>query len=296
MAIIYSLKKILAAIVTVFMVVITGFSDTQVSDPKKEDILIDFNVLSDCHIESNNYKTYSIFTKILENIKKDDSADATVFLGDNTMNGQIIEELVFFGALEKADLDSEILVAPGNHDMSNCEGDYDTYLKRFLGYSNAFMDYKLTAPYFYRVVDGYYFIVISSEDITWEYLAISEAQYQWLEGVIAQAKQSGKPVFVFCHHPVSDVKGGSDRLTDILNECDNLLYFYGHTHNWLGEDTAWNYNGVNCINVPKTTEYTDYDCGIGAYVEVHEDEIVVRMKDFYDEMYMDDYVYRYPIK
>ena len=212
------------------------------------------------------------------------------------MNGQIIEELVFFGALEKANLNTEIMVAPGNHDMSNCEGDYDTYLKRFLGFSNAFMDYKITTPYFYRVINGYYFIFVSSEDITWEYLAISEAQYQWLEGVIAEAKQSGKPVFVFSHHPVSDVQYGSERLTEILNQCDNLIYFYGHTHYWLDENTAWNYNGVNCINVPKTTEYTDYDCGIGASVEVYEDEIVVRMKDFHDEMYMDDYVYRYPIK
>ena len=296
MAIIYAMKKIIAAIVTVFMVVITGFSDTQVNDPKKDAQLLNFTVLSDCHIESNNYKTYSIFTKILENIKKDESNDATVFLGDNTMNGQIIEELVFFGGLEKAKLDCEVMVAPGNHDMSNCEGDYETYKNRFIGYSNAFMDYKITEPYFYRVVDGYYFIFISSEDITWEYLAISEAQYQWLEGVIAEAKQSGKPVFVFSHHPVSDVQYGSERLTEILNQCDNLIYFYGHTHYWLDENTAWNYNGVNCINVPKTTEYTDYDCGIGASVEVYEDEIVVRMKDFHDEMYMDDYVYRYPIK
>ena len=296
MTIIYSLQKILAAIVTVFMVAITGFSDTQITDPKKEDILLNFNVLSDCHIESNNYKTYNAFTKILENIKRDESSDATVFLGDNTMNGQIIEELVFFGALEKADLNTEIMVAPGNHDMSNCEGDYDTYLKRFLGFSNAFMDYKTTTPYFYRVIDGYYFIFVSSEDITWEYLAISEAQYQWLEGVIAEAKQSSKPVFVFSHHPVSDVQYGSERLTEILNRCDKLIYFYGHTHYWLGEETTGNYNGVEYINVPKTTEYTDYDCGIGAYVEVYEDEIVVKMKDFLDEMYMDDYVYRYPIK
>ena len=296
MIIVNALKRALAAIVTVFMVLITGFSDTEVKDPKKEDILLNFNVLSDCHIESNNYKTYSVFTKILENINRDEDSDATVFLGDNTMNGQIIEELVFFGALNKADLNGDVLVAPGNHDFSNCEGDYNKYLKRFLGFSNAFMDYKITTPYFYRVVDGYYFIVVSSEDITWEYLAISEAQYEWLEGVIAEAKQSGKPVFVFSHFPVNEVKNGDDRLSEILNDCDNLLYFYGHTHYWLDENTAWNYNGVNCINIPKTTESTDYDCGVGAYVEVREDEVVVKIKDFLDEMWYEDYVYRYPIK
>ena len=188
------------------------------------------------------------------------------------------------------------VVAPGNHDFSNCEGDYNTYLKRFVGYSNAFMDYKITTPYFYRVVDGYYFIVVSSEDITWEYLAISEAQYEWLEGVIAEAKQSGKPVFVFSHFPIDLEQSGDDRLSDILNDCDNLLYFYGHTHNGLDEYTAWTYNGVNCINISKTTETTDYDCGTGAYVEVHEDEILVKIKDFHDEMWYDDYVYSYPIK
>ena len=100
------------------------------------------------------------------------------------------------------------MVAPGNHDMSNCEGDYNKYVKRFMSYSNAFMEYKISQPYFYRVVDGYYFIVISSEDTTWEYLAVSEAQYQWLEGVLAEAKQSGKPV-----HCLSDTGSTHDRLT-----------------------------------------------------------------------------------
>ena len=128
MIIVNALKRALAAIVTVFMVLITGFSDTEVKDPKKEDILLNFNVLSDCHIESNNYKTYSVFTKILKNISDDETSDGTVFLGDNTMNGQIIEELVFFGALNRADLNGEVLVAPGNHDFSNCEGDYNKYL------------------------------------------------------------------------------------------------------------------------------------------------------------------------
>ena len=296
MAIIYALKKIVAAMVTVVMLAITGVTDPQVTDPKKEEIFLNFNVLSDCHIESNNYTTYNAFTKILKNIQSDETSNGTVFLGDNTMNGQIIEHLVFFGALNNTRPNGEVMVAPGNHDMSNCEGDYNKYVKRFMSYSNAFMEYKISQPYFYRVVDGYYFIVISSEDTTWEYLAVSEAQYQWLEGVLAEAKQSGKPVFIFSHYPPSDVKGGDDRLAVMLAECDNLLYFYGHTHWWLNDETAHNYKGVNCINVPKTTEPTEYDCGIGAYVEVYEDEIVVKMKDFHDDMYMEDYVYRYEVK
>ena len=196
MAVIYALKKILAALVTVIMVVITGLSDTEVTDPKKEDILLNFNVLSDTHIESNNFTTYDVFTKILENLKNDGEDDATVFLGDNTMNGQIREHLVFFGALNKAKLDGEVIVAPGNHDFSNGEGDFNKYFKRFMNYSNAFMDYKISTPYFHRVVDGYYFIVVSSEDTTWEYLAMSEAQFEWLDGVLKEAGESGKPIFV----------------------------------------------------------------------------------------------------
>ena len=296
MAVIYALKKILAALVTVIMVVITGLSDTQVTDPKKEDILLNFNVLSDTHIESNNFTTYDVFTKILENLKNDGEDDATVFLGDNTMNGQIREHLVFFGALNKAKLDGEVIVAPGNHDFSNGEGDYNKYFKRFMNYSNAFMDYKISTPYFYRVVDGYYFIVVSSEDTTWEYLAMSEAQFEWLDGVLKEAGESGKPIFVFSHYPVENVKGDNDRLSEMLNDYDNLLYFYGHTHFELDEYTAHTYNGVNCINVPKTTETVDYDCGIGAYVEVYEDEVVVRIRDFLDNMDMDGFEYRYEVK
>ena len=116
--------------------------------------------------------------------------------------------------------------------------------------------------------------------------------------VCADFLQEGcsEPIFVFSHYPPSDVKGGDERLTAMLGACENLLYFYGHTHWWLSDETAHNYKGINCINVPKTTEPIEYDCGIGAYVRVYENEIVVRMKDFHDEMYMEDYVYRYEIK
>ena len=295
MAIFYPMKKLIAAIITIFMLAITSFSDTQVNDPVKDTQLLTFNVLSDCHIESNNFKTYGVFTKILNNIKAEKNSDATVFLGDNTMNGQDIEELIFFGALERANLDGEVIVAPGNHDFSNGEGDYDKFSKRFINYSNAFMDYKISSPYFYRVVDGYYFIVVSSEDTTAEYLDISEAQYSWLEGVLKEAGESGKPIFVFSHYPIYDGKDSKDRLSEILNDYDNLIYFYGHTHYYLSENTAHTYNGVNCINIPKTTETAWDDTGVGAFVEVYENEIVVKMRDFHDNKLMDGYTYKYTI-
>lgn len=257
-----------------------------------------FTVLSDCHIEGNNLKTYEVFADILSDVKSTDKNDAVVFLGDNTMNGQIIESEFFYGALRGANLADEVLVVAGNHDYSNGEGLYPVYLKRFLDYNNKFLGAGLAAPYYFRVINGCFFIVLSTEAATVNFMEISDLQLKWLEAVLKLAEKSGNPIFVFNHYPVDYIEDDdTERLSSVLDDYDNLIYFCGHTHDALWEGSIYECNGVKSINIPKTTEHAidDYDCGVGAVVEVYDDEVLVRIRDFYDSCWVEGYEVSYPI-
>lgn len=297
MAIVYFMKKLVAIFLTTFLMLGTvSASPAEYETKNPEEVLFDFSVLSDCHIEGNNFDTFKAFIKILRDVKKAQGSEATVFLGDNTMNGQDIENMFFFGGLNYVKPEGEVLVAAGNHDFSNGTGEYATFRERFLGYNNAFLGNDIEEPYFYKVIDGYYFIVLSTEEATVNTMYMSETQYIWLENLLEKAEEGGKPIFIFNHYPINYFDSDWNRLSELLNDYENLFYFCGHTHLYLNENTAYNYNGVNCINIPKTTETVDYDCGIGARVEVYEDEILVRIRDFHDSLWCEDYEYSYPIK
>lgn len=294
-----SAKNIIATVLALIMLPLTCLIPMEKHEAKKpEELITSFSVLSDCHVEGNNYKTFDVYTKILRDAKATDNDDAIVFLGDNTMNGQDIESIYFYGALKTVNPAEEIIVAPGNHDFSNGEGDYGTFSERFMNYNNLFLCAKLETPYFYRVIDDCYFIVLSTEEATVNTLYISDTQLQWLKNVLQNADESGNPIFVFNHYPVNYIENDDYyRLSDVLDDYDNLLYFCGHTHFELSHDSIDTVNGVECINIPRSTEHATegYDCGIGAVVEVYEDEVLVRIRDFYDGLWLEGYEVSYPI-
>lgn len=263
-----------------------------------------FSVLSDCHIEGVDseftfQETYKVFAKILRDVRKVQGGnDAVVFLGDNTMNGQHIENSLFFGTINALRPAKEILVAAGNHDFSNGTGTYEEFSKRFLGYNNAFFTENLTVPYFCKVINGCYIVVLSSEDVTVNTMYLSDTQLAWLKEVLDEAAENKAPIFVMAHHPANYLEGRqATELTDILNDYDNLLYFCGHTHSEISAGSIYNIDGVNCVNLPRCTEWKTegYNTGVGAQVEVYEDEIVVRIRDFYDSVWLDEYETSYSV-
>lgn len=261
----------------------------------EEDLQLAFSVVSDVHIESNNLETFRMMFKIMRDVKKlKGGNDAIVFLGDNTMNGQDIESMYFYGALNAVNPAKEIIVASGNHDFGNGNGDYEKYEKRFINYNNFFFHHGIDKPYYYKVVNGCYFIVLATESDTVNLMDISETQLQWLVGVLEEAEKTENPIFIFNHYPI-DYIGGEDFsvLIDAIDDFDNVVYFSGHTHYPYSDMSISDTYGINHINLPKCTEHAleDYDGGIGAQVEVYSDEIVVRIRDFADNVWLDEYTY-----
>lgn len=303
MSLFYPLARIIASALTIIMTFLTlGAGVGEVHEVKnEEEIEAVFTVLSDCHVEGLDKefsftKTYSVLSRIIDDVNSlEGGNDAVVFLGDNTMNGQHIENLLFYGAA--SDLKAEkIFVAAGNHDFSNGEGDYEEYRARYIGYNNAFFTDNITEPYYYDVVNGCYIICLSSEDVTVNNMYLSDAQLSWLREVLDKAASEDAPIFVMSHHPANYLNGrDGNELTEILNDYDNLLFFCGHTHREYDEGSVYTLNGVDCINLPKCTHKNESGTGIGAQVEVYDDEVVVRMRDFYNGHFVEGAEHTYTI-
>ena len=288
--------RVFATLVSLVMLLTAGGGgkDHDVKDP--DACRLNFAVLSDSHIEGNNSTRYRVFARCLRDVKRNRSgSDAVVFLGDNTMNGNSLENMFFHGTVGLVLKDQKVLPVLGNHDIGNGEGDYAQLQNRWYAYTEAFFGKQLTAPYYCDVIDGYYFIVLGTEEHTSNHMSLSDAQLTWLRDTLEEAAAGGKPVFVFSHHPErASYRINPDfaySLTDILTEyaaSHPLIYFSGHTHRTLTRSSFASYYNFPEISLPCLTTLTGEkdnvikeDTGVGVEVEVYENEVVVRGRNFY---------------
>lgn len=298
MDILNSAKNIIATVLTLILLpVIFMMPPTESYEAKNPDELItSFTVLSDIHIEGNNYNTFKKFSEILKEVKYNKASDNLVFLGDNTMNGQDIESIFFYGALKVSKPAEKLIIAPGNHDYGNGTGAYNELKPRFKKYANFVGCGIGDTNYYYKVIDGCYYIVLTTESDTVNGVDISDTQLSWLKGVLDEASKEDKPIFVFDHHPVNYIESGEyNRLSDVLNDYENIFFFSGHTHSPLSSHSVSVVNGVQQFNIPRTTDddYEGYEGGIGAVVEVYENEVLVRFRDFDDGEWVEGYEYTF---
>ena len=265
---------------------------------------LNFTVLSDVHVETNNFTRYRIISHSLQNVPKNKSGnDAVVFLGDSTMNSQYLENAIFHGTAALLLKNEKIISVLGNHDAGNSEGDYEKIMKRWYRFTDAFFGYDLAQPYHYDVIDGFYFIVLGSELNRVYECVISEAQFAWLEQVLSLAAESGKPCFVFNHFPLNCMTDENlqhtDRLTNILRDYaaeHDLFYVCGHYHTPLSRGASFREDyGFPQINAPSLSRMGGEDgmqiddrSGEGIVVELYADHLLVRGRNFYESKWKYD--------
>ena len=303
----YFFNKILALMITAVMFIGVGSNGAPAHTVlDEENCLLNATILSDVHIEGNNVPRYNVFGQILKDVKNTKTGnDALVFLGDNTMNGQNIESLLFYGQLGKMHAADKTIVALGNHDIGNGEGDLNRLFSRFAGYNKAFFNRELNGkPYFYEIVNGYYFIVLGPEELTVHDFPFSEEQLQFLDETLAAATADGKPAFIFCHYSsyYIDDYAMTDKVDQVIDKYNNVFYFYGHSHMPLNYWSFHMGDTYPLINLPRCTDLTGekdnepYEgTGIGMQLEVYPDEVVVRARNFYTGNWEPDYEYHYDI-
>lgn len=292
-------------VLTTFMILLTMLSPAfggngKVYEAKNPDELItSFVVASDIHVETNQPKSYQNLSDVLDGIKAGKNIKSVVYTGDNVMNGQLMEDFFFYSAIRAKNPAENNLVVAGNHDLGNGEGNLPQLLKNYITINKLVLGNDVGEGYYYQVIDGCYMIVLISEDPTSEDFMMGKQQFDWLEGVLKEAKSAGAPIFVFNHFPLRYLDNGSEiqyqQLGELLREYNTELYIHGHIHNDMGDDNFYSDSYVDSINLPRITETKEYKAGDGIVVEVYKDEILVRARDFIDGEWIEGLEYIYPI-
>lgn len=290
-----------------------GGTPEAIEKADKENCLLSATVLSDLHMEGNNPERHKRIGGVLYSAKQADN-DVTLLLGDNTMNGQVVETMFVYSLVSRFLGTEDIIVAPGNHDMDtskNTNGDFDDLSKRFVSMRNSFFGDDGDKVYFSREKNGYKFIVLGGEGRTGEdgKQILSDAQLDWLESELSEAKNSGKPCFIINHYLVYGRNGSrsyagfnvtdqNDRLTEILETSGvRTFYFCGHSHYGVSDDSVQTTGNVTYINLPSTGNPGNYypandacgNDGIGMQMEVYESKVVLRFRDYIREEWLEGY-------
>ena len=306
------LMKTLAMIIS-FVIFLPVGTPAVIEKTDPDNCLLSATILSDLHMEGTNLERHKRVGGVLREAKVAEN-DVLVLLGDNTMNGQIVETLFAYGLVCRFFNDGDVIVAPGNHDMDTGEhtnGTFEQLQSRYIYMRNAFFGDKGDKVYYSREEKGYKFIVLGGEGRTGEdgKQIISDEQLSWLESELADAAESGKPCFVINHYLVYGRNGSrsyagfnitdqNDRLTEILETSGvRTFYFCGHSHYGVSNDSVQTTKNVTYINLPATGNPGNYypaneECGkdgIGMQMEVYEDSVVLRFRNYLTGEWLDGY-------
>lgn len=305
--------KIIAAVLAVFIFSSSG--EIASYEPLDNDNLkLNFTVISDGHIEGNNSQRHKNYGEAFcDMAAAEEISKALVMVGDNTMNGQGIEEAMLYGLMNKYNKIENVLMAVGNHEVCRDDTDFEKLEKRFIKYNNAFLDHKIDKLYHSQVIDGYHFIILATDRNSGVEQYILDEQFEWLDNELKTAAESGNPVFVFNHWPMNDtfsevwpeghVGEQSERLYQVLTKYDSRIFlFTGHLHMGIFEnDYGIKEDGkITYINVPSFGSENDdgdadvQDTGMGLQVEVFDTQLVVRIRNFVTHQWT-DYEYHFDI-
>lgn len=305
--------KIIASVLAVFIFSSSG--EIASYEPLDSDNLkLNFTVISDGHIEGNNSQRHKNYGEAFcDMASAEEISKALVMVGDNTMNGQGIEEAMLYGLMNKYNQIENVLMAVGNHEVCRDDTDFEKLEKRFIKYNNAFLEHKIDKLYHSQVIDGYHFIILATDRNSGVEQYISDEQFEWLDNELKTAAESGNPVFVFNHWPMNDtfsqvwpeghVGEQSERLHQVLTKYDSRIFlFTGHLHMGIFEnDYGIKEDGkITYINVPSFGSENDdgdadvQDTGMGLQVEVYDTQLVVRIRNFVTHQWT-DYEYHFDI-
>ncbi|MDE5670393.1 MAG: metallophosphoesterase, partial [Eubacterium sp.] len=211
----------------------------------KENMKLSFSVISDGHLEGNNSERFNLYGEgLCDMASAEVKSNALIMCGDNTMNGQAVETSMLYGLINKYNQIDNVLMAVGNHDIcpgAHNSGDYDALRNRFIKYNNAFLNHKIDNLYHSTVIEGYHFIILSSDKDAGLQQYISDEQFEWLDAELKAASESGNPVFLFSHWPMENVFSDvwqeghvgeqNEELYAMLTKYENRIFFFsGHLH------------------------------------------------------------------
>lgn len=235
------------------------------------------------------------FNLALKDIKAlDPESDGIFIVGDNTNNGKPEEYDEMLRIIsENRDGLPNLYYAIGNHDFYTYGGNWQASIDLFKEKTG------MENHYYEKIIKDMRFIVLGSDTPTHN-ASLSDQQFQWLEERLREETSFRQPVFVFLHQSLYNTVSGSlpgqgwhgidqdKRLRDVFRRYPQTVFFTGHSH-WELDSQSPMYpgNGVmaTCFNTASCgylwTDAQELKIGSqGYYVEVYEDAVLVRGRDY----------------
>ena len=237
--------------------------------------------------------------------------DVYLTIGDTTSRGSKENWDLAKRCFDKCRPAKHVFLTVGNHDLWHDDG-FEAARRNYLDYSNRICGTDHTETWFSHTVNGYKLIFLGNTVDAGCEAHLGEAQLAWLQKELDEA--GGRPAFVFCHQSLNGrhglprtwdreesatdpMEGGvgteSDRVAAILKAHQNVFYFSGHSHMGLcgearkqaeGYASFEQEDGVTLVNLPSLAcgnhHGDDRSMGIGALIEVYEDRVVIRPRNF----------------
>ncbi|WP_063847482.1 metallophosphoesterase family protein [Bacillus sp. FJAT-28004] len=263
-----------------------------------------FIVITDTHVEASLEGTYSQnFDQALKDIVATfPDSHGIMHIGDITENGKQAEYETM-ACIWKDNMEGlpPLYFTYGNHDVR--WKDFDKQISLFI--ANTGIDKK----YYDFWMKGYHFIFLGTEIGLKDSSYLSESQLEWLDHKLSEHESAEKPKFIFVHEPLKDTVAGSQNefgwhgirqdkeLKMILAKHPQSIVFTGHTHWELGaRDTMYNAKYATMFNAASVAYlWTDNnvlkDGSQGYYVEVWDDKVVVKGRNFASKSWVADAQY-----
>ncbi len=293
-------------------------------DDKKEGSLLTAELISDPHIEQTELLRPEFLKAGLRNMKWAKN-DIDVLLVDGDITNYADEpSLAEYYDIIKKHSPVPVITTAGNHDIGHV-GDRDVTditreeaLANFIRYSNDYYGTAHEHNYYSMDVEGYKFIVLGDEVINgghWDAMDMSPEQIAFLDDELAEGTKEGKPVFVCCHWPVDGMNGQEiiypdspidlsvNDIKTVMEKYENVIYISGHMHGgirctWAGEKydmpIVEQANGVTYVSLPTfgiINMYGLLQAGTGMQMEVYEEEIIFRPRNFITNQWFTNSVY-----
>lgn len=278
-----------------------------------DSVLMTAAIVSDLHINNSithirNVRIMRLFSGIA---KSEKPLDTLVIPGDLTERATATEYAVLAKLLHDYAPAKAVIPATGNHDIRGTMTveDYPDNIRNYYAFCDA-LGIRTDKPYWSTAVNGYRFIVLGSEAEVKDCAFISDEQIAWLDDMLTQEQNGGKPVFVICHQtlahtnnvdeswPVAGTLGDqAEAVEAVLRKHTDagltVIYCSGHLHDDFSVH-SFEMPGSNlyCLNLP-SAQYNG-DGGKGVVLEAYADRILLRTRNFVTGEWLPD-VYTVPV-
>lgn len=306
------IKRILAVIISFLLYPGMGAQPAAFAAKSPEKLRCSAVIISDTHMETNNPARFIRMGSTLRGVAAaEQTPDTVCFTGDCTMNGQELEWFDFYGFTSRYLRDSRVIVSYGNHDFGNTDNHetYEKLRKTCIDNYNYFCGDNTEGVYHSHIINGYRFIALGSEDNAPDTVeVITDSQIEWLKGELKKSSDDGLPAIVLNHNLIYGRNGdrstfsfnqtnNNDALDDALQSCGTkVIYFCGHSHFGVNDGSVSTDGNVTYVNLPSAGNTGNYraqgeyaDSGIGVYLEIYEDSMLLRFRNFAKGRFLDGF-------